>query len=150
MKVVVAGGTGFLGRPLVEALAAHRHDVVVLTRRGAATPASAGARAVHWDPNGATGPWAAELDGAGAVVNLAGESIAARRWSAEHKRRILDSRINATRSLVAAMRSVTVPPPVFVSGSAVGYYGPRSDEAVTETDAAGRDFLSFPRRRGAW
>src|SRR5438874_2680309 len=142
MKVVVAGGTGFLGRPLVEALAAHRHDVVVLTRRGAATPASAGARAVHWDPNGATGPWAAELDGAGAVVNLAGESIAARRWSAEHKRRILDSRINATRSLVGAIEAVASRPAIFVSGSAVGYYGPLGDEIVTETTPAGSDFLA--------
>jgi len=142
MKVVVAGGTGFLGRPLVEALAVHRHDVVVLTRRGAATPASAGARAVHWDPNGATGPWAAGLDGAGAVVNLAGESIAARRWSAEHKRRILDSRINATRSLVGAIEAVASRPAIFVSGSAVGYYGPLGDEIVTETTPAGSDFLA--------
>src|SRR5437660_2023 len=91
MKIVDDGAPGFLGRPLVDALAAHQHDVVVLTRGGAAAAPPAGARAVQWDPNGATGPWASELDGAGAVVNLAGESIAARRWSAEHKRRILDS-----------------------------------------------------------
>jgi hypothetical protein len=141
MKIVAAGGTGFLGRPLVEALTADRHEVVVLTRNGGAEP-SAGARAVHWLPNGETGPWAAELNGAGAVVNLAGESIAARRWSAEHKRRILESRVNATHSLVQAIRAATPPPAVFVSGSAVGYYGPLGDEIATETTPVGSDFLA--------
>jgi uncharacterized protein (TIGR01777 family) len=142
MKVVVAGGTGFLGRPLVEALAADRHDVVVLTRNGAAKPPPGGARAVPWLPNGDTGPWAAELNGAGAIVNLAGESIAGRRWSAEHKRRILDSRVNATHSLAGAIRAAATPPAVFVSGSAVGYYGPLGDEIATETTPAGSDFLA--------
>ena len=141
MKIIVAGGTGFLGRPLVEALAADRHEVVVLTRNGAATPPG-GARAVHWLPNGDAGPWAAELNGAGAIVNLAGESIAARRWSAEHKRRILDSRVNATHSLVGAIGTAAAPPSVFVSGSAVGYYGPLGDEIATETTPAGSDFLA--------
>ena len=140
MKIIVAGGTGFLGRPLVEALAADRHEMVVLTRNGAATPPG-GARAVHWLPNGDAGPWAAELNGAGAIVNLAGESIAARRWSAEHKRRILDSRVNATHSLVGAIGTAAAPPSVFVSGSAVGYYG-LGDEIVTETTPAGSDFLA--------
>ena len=141
MKIIVAGGTGFLGRPLVEALAADRHEMVVLTRNGAATPPG-GARAVHWLPNGDAGPWAAELNGAGAIVNLAGESIAARRWSAEHKRRILDSRVNATHSLVGAIGTAAAPPSVFVSGSAVGYYGPLGDEIATETTPAGSDFLA--------
>ena len=86
--------------------------------------------------------WAAELDGASAVVNLAGESIAARRWSAEHKRRILDSRINATHSLVGAIDAAASRPAVFISGSAVGYYGPLGDEIVTETTPAGSDFLA--------
>ena len=140
MKIVIAGGSGFLGRALTAALLAGGHDVVILTRTG--QPPGGRARAVAWSPAGETGPWSSDVNGADAVINLAGESIAGSRWSAAHKARIRDSRINATRSLVAAMRSVTVPPPVFVSGSAVGYYGPRSDEAVTETDAAGRDFLA--------
>src|SRR5206468_3252141 len=79
---------------------------------------------------------------AGAVINLAGESIAGKRWSAAHKRRILDSRLDATRSLVDAIRRAPVPPPLFVSGSAVGYYGRRGEEPVTETDPAGADFLA--------
>ena len=141
MKVVIAGGSGFLGRPLTAALVQDQHDVVVVGR-GAAGSLPRGARAVAWDPNGQTGPWAAEIDGAGAVVNLAGESIAGKRWTAVQKQRILDSRMLATRSLVAAIQAAAVPPSVFVSGSAVGYYGPRASEAATEETPAGSDFLA--------
>jgi uncharacterized protein (TIGR01777 family) len=140
MKIIVAGGTGFLGAPLVRALAAAGHDVAILTRRAA--PPSGGARAVVWTPDGDIGPWAREIDGAGAVINLAGESIAGHRWTAAHKQRILDSRVLATRSLVAAIRGAARPPQVFVSGSAVGYYGPHGDEVVTEETPAGHDFLA--------
>ena len=80
MKIVIAGGTGFLGQPLAAALAADGHDVVLLSRRGPRRGAI-GVRTVAWTPDGTAGPWAAEIDGAGAVVNLAGESIAARRWT---------------------------------------------------------------------
>src|SRR5436190_3969225 len=85
VKIVIAGGTGFLGRPLTERLLAEGHDVVVLTRGGASQMP---ARAVVWSPGddvGSGGRWAGEIDGAYAVVNLAGESIAGRRWSAAHK-----------------------------------------------------------------
>jgi uncharacterized protein (TIGR01777 family) len=142
MKIVLAGGTGFLGRPLAEALVRDRHEIVVLTRGGGAKPPPDGARAVQWLPNGATGPWAAAIDRADAIVNLAGESIAGSRWSAEHKRRILESRVNATRSLVEAARAAATPPPVLVSASAVGYYGPLGDEIATEGTPAGSDFLA--------
>jgi uncharacterized protein (TIGR01777 family) len=141
MKTVIAGGTGFLGAPLVRRLAADGREVVVLTRRPGA-PLPPGARAVAWTPSGAAGPWAAELDGAAAVVNLAGESIAGRRWTAAQKRRILDSRLLATRSLAVAIRAAATPPRVFLSGSAVGYYGPRGDEIVTEETPPGADFLA--------
>ena len=144
MKIVIAGGTGFLGRPLAAALARDGHDIVVLTRDAAGAPgsAAAGPRGVSWQPNGGSGPWAAEIDGAGAVVNLAGEAIAGKRWTAAQKQRILDSRVDATRSLAAAIRAAAVPPAVFVSGSAVGYYGPRGDERVSESQPAGSDFLA--------
>jgi uncharacterized protein (TIGR01777 family) len=138
MRVVIAGGTGFLGRPLSRALASDGHDVVVLTR--GSTDRSQ--RAVTWTPNGESGPWASTIDGADAVVNLAGESIAAKRWTAAQKQKILDTRVQATRSLVTAIRSVAVPPALFVSGSAVGYYGPRRDEVVTEDTPPGSDFLA--------
>jgi uncharacterized protein len=141
MRTVIAGGTGFLGRALARALVTAGHDVVNLTRRAPAGPSSNG-RGVAWLPDGQAGDWAREIDGATAVVNLAGESIAARRWSAAQKQRILDSRVRATRSLVNAIRQVAQPPRVFVSGSAVGYYGPRGDETVTEANAPGTDFLA--------
>ena len=138
MRIVIAGGTGFLGRPLASALAADGHDVVVLSRSAGGD----GPRRVAWAPDGTAGPWATAIDGAGAVVNLAGESIAARRWTAAQKNRILESRVRATRSLVEAIAKASAPPPVFVSGSAVGYYGPLADQVVTEDSPAGDDFLA--------
>jgi len=142
MRIVIAGGSGFLGRPLAAALAADGHDVVTLTRGSGPRRGQTRSRAVAWTPDGDTGPWAAEIDGAGAVVNLAGESIAGRRWSAAQKQRILDSRVHATRSLVSAIQAAEAPPPVFLSGSAVGYYGPRGDEVIPEDTPAGSDFLA--------
>ena len=129
MKMLIAGGTGFLGRPLAAALAADGHDVIVRGRGSAGSPQGASISA-------------ADVDGAGAVVNLAGESIAGRRWTAAQKQRILDSRVQATRSLVKAIQGAATPPPVFISGSAVGYYGPLGDAAVTEEAPAGSDFLA--------
>jgi uncharacterized protein (TIGR01777 family) len=139
VKIVIAGGTGFLGLPLTKQLAADGHDVVILSRKpGLEGPA----RAIAWSPDGSAGEWSKEIDGAHAVVNLAGASIAGRRWSAAHKREILDSRILATRSLAAAIARAGKPPSVLVSGSAVGYYGPLGDEPAVETTPAGSDFLA--------
>ena len=140
MRIVIAGGTGFLGSSLADALAANGAEVTILTR-------SAGSRAgrhrsVAWTPDGTAGPWADVVNGAAAVINLAGESIAAKRWSAERKRRILDSRVRPTRSLVAAIMGASNPPAVFLSGSAAGYYGPRGDEPLTEAAPPGADFLA--------
>jgi uncharacterized protein (TIGR01777 family) len=132
MRVVVAGGTGFIGRPLVSALLLRGDEVVVLSRSGSPHPPS-GAQVVRWSDE-----WRAAVGRADAVVNLAGESIAAGRWSPARKRRILESRVLATRSLAGAMAAGRV----LVSASAVGYYGPRGDEPVTEADSAGSDFLS--------
>ena len=92
-------------------------------------------------PRSRTGAWAAEVEGA-AVVNLAGESIGARRWSAAQKQRILESRVRATRSLAQAIRAAPRSALALISGSAVGYYGPLHDEVVREDHAAGSDFLA--------
>src|SRR5881394_3799844 len=140
MRIVIAGGTGFLGRPLAATLAADGHDVVALSR--SAGDGRDGLKRVNWSPDAGAGAWAHVVDGAGAVINLAGESIAGRRWSSAHKQRILESRVNASRSLAEAVRKAAAPPPVFVSGSAVGYYGPLGDEMVTEEAKAGDDFLA--------
>jgi len=142
VKIVIAGGTGFLGRPLTGRLAAEGHEVVILTR---GTASGLPARAVVWSPEddvSTAGAWVREIDGADAVVNLAGESIAGRRWSAAHKQRVLDSRVRATRSLAAAIAGASRPPSVFASGSAVGYYGSLGDELAVETTPAGSDFLA--------
>lgn len=149
MKVVISGGTGFLGRPLAELYAEEGHQVTVLTRRlpPAASEYEAGTGLpgithVGWAPDGSTGPWAAALDGADLAVNLAGESIGNRRWSPAQKARIRDSRLLATRSLVGAINAAPRPTGTLISGSAVGYYGPRGDEKVTEETPAGNDFLA--------
>ena len=142
MKVVVTGGTGFLGTPLVAQLRTAGHDVVVLTR-GRAAPGQ-----VTWLADGTVGPWATAIDGADAVINLAGESIAGRRWTAAHKARIRDSRILATRSIVAAIHAAARKTATLLNASAVGYYGSRGNETLTEESAPGEDFLAMVCR--AW
>lgn len=149
MRIVIAGGTGFLGSPLAEMYAEGGHDVRVLSRSlesgdtrhdpGTGVP---GITRVGWKADGAIGPWCTALEGADAVVNLSGESLASTRWSAESKKRFRESRLLATRSLAGAIRAASSPPAVLVSGSAVGYYGPRDDRPLTEADAAGTDFLA--------
>jgi uncharacterized protein (TIGR01777 family) len=141
MAIVIAGGTGFLGSALAHALADDGCVVAILTRSGGGkTPRKA--RFIEWKPDGSVGPWLFAIDGAEAVVNLAGESIAFRRWTAAQKKRILESRVMATRSLVEAIHKAGAPPPVFVSASAVGYYGPLGDEIAAEDHAPGSDFLA--------
>ena len=146
MRTIIAGGTGFLGRALARALVTAGHDVVGLTR-GAGRGPTSGGRTVSWTPDGQAGPWASEVDGATAVVNLAGESIAARRWSAAQKRRIHDSRVLATRSLVEAIRKARQPPQVFVSGSAVGLLRTARRRSRQRSQRAGHRF-PVARRRG--
>jgi uncharacterized protein (TIGR01777 family) len=140
VQIVIAGGSGFLGRALVRRLEHDGHRVRVLTRR----PTSD--RDVAWMPtadgeHAQPGPWAQALDGVDAVVNLAGEGIADRRWSEQRKRALRASRLLPTRSLVTAIRSVARPPAAFISGSAVGYYGPHGNELVTESTPPGADVL---------
>jgi uncharacterized protein (TIGR01777 family) len=143
MKIVIAGGSGFLGRALSGRLVADGHQVLVLTRGGGKSRPWEGARSTaSWVPDGTAGDWASALDGADAVVNLAGASIGDARWTTARKTTILDSRVDATRSLVAVVGGLTTPPSVFVNSSAQGYYGDRGDEELSEDAAAGRDFLA--------
>lgn len=143
MRIIIAGGSGFLGSALTPHLAAQGHQVVILTRqRPASLPGQQGVTYVTWSPNGQTGPWATALDAADAVINLSGESIAAKRWSNAQKQKIRESRLLATRSLTAAIRGAARAPKVLISGSAVGYYGDRGEETLTEASAPGDDFLA--------
>jgi uncharacterized protein len=143
MHIVIAGGSGFLGTALSRTLAAEGHDVTILTRESSRTgPGQPHVSFLPWEPNGNAGPWANAIDGATAVINLAGESIAARRWSAAQKQKLRNSRLLATKSLTTAIRQAARAPAVFISGSAVGYYGNRGDETITEASAPGTDFLA--------
>lgn len=152
MHIVLAGGTGFLGQAVAGTLQRDGHSLTVLTRRPPAQTAlmtaaltadatAAPPAAVTWTPNGEAGPWASVLDGADVVINLAGEPIAGGRWSAARKQRIADSRILATRSITAGIAAALTPPRLLLNASGVGYYGPCGDEVVTESHAAGDDFL---------
>lgn len=143
-RVVIAGGTGFLGSALAAALGGQGYATVVLTRRRPA-PGE-----VQWAPTGQSGEWAAALDDAAAVVNLAGEPLEAGRWTAERKAVIDDSRTRATRSLTVAIGEARHPPPVFLSSSAIGYYGPHEDEVLTESSPAGTDFLATVCNQWEW
>lgn len=142
MRVTLTGATGLIGTRLVGELRARGDEVTVLTRDPAkARAALDGVEAVAWpDPAGEPAP-AAALAGRDAVVNLAGEPVA-QRWSDEVKRRILGSREQGTRNLVAGMRAAAPPPAALVSSSAAGYYGAHGDERLDEQTPPGSDFLA--------
>ncbi len=147
MRVVITGGTGLIGRALSTDLVSDGHEVFVLSRapeRVKGLPA--GVRAERWDARTAEG-WAYLADGADAIVNLAGANLAGQsffpsRWTDERKREIRDSRINAGRAVVQAVEEANLKPRVVIQSSAVGYYGFRGDERVSEDAPAGNDFLS--------
>jgi uncharacterized protein (TIGR01777 family) len=140
MKIVVAGGTGFLGRPLCAALVKSGHEVIVLTRGPfGRTPTG---RAVTWNPEAPEASWLKEVDGADVVMNLSGESIADGRWTSARKEALLHSRTVSTRALVAAVQAAGRRPSVFIGGSGVGYYGSTGDAILDESSPAGTDFLA--------
>ncbi len=137
MNITLTGATGFIGARLVERLRSEGHQLRLLTRRP--RPDGEGPRYFAWDAEKDEPP-PESLHHANAVINLAGEPVA-RRWNDDVKRRIRDSRVNGTRRLVEAL-SVTSPrPEVLISGSAIGYYGNRGDEILTEASPPGKGFL---------
>jgi uncharacterized protein (TIGR01777 family) len=140
LRIAVAGGSGWIGHALCRALSVDGHDVAVLTR-DVHTSIPSGSRRVVWDAR-LPGDWVSEVGSADAVVNLAGAAVAPRRWTAHRRAVLRTSRIEPTAALVAAMRQAARPPAVFVSTSAVGYYGDRGDEPVAEADPPGQDFLA--------
>jgi hypothetical protein len=142
MRIIITGGSGLIGRPLAASLAAGGHEVIVLSRapqRVAGLPA--GVRAERWDGSTAAG-WASLADGAGAIVNLAGENIGEGRWTAERKQRIIRSRVDAGAAVVDAVQRAAVRPGMVLQASGVGYYGPHGDEKLTEQVGLGRDWLA--------
>ena len=136
MKILVSGSHGLVGKALIKSLTSDGHEIVRLVR---GKPSGAGE--IEWHPNQGTLD-AASLEGLDAVVHLAGESIASGRWSDEKKRAIRDSRVKGTALLSDTLAKLSQPPAVFVSASAIGYYGNRGDELLTEKSLAGNDFLA--------
>src|SRR5262249_12675372 len=132
MRILVTGGTGFVGAALCHALRGAGHEVTVVTR----DPEHVDGAAIGWE--GVSGA----VRTSDALVNLAGEPLAARRWSARQKQLIRDSRVVATRTLMDAMAAGTPRPAVLVNASAVGYYGPRGDEPLDERAGPGTGFLA--------
>jgi uncharacterized protein (TIGR01777 family) len=131
MKILISGAGGVIGGSLVPHLRARGHEVVRLVRR---PPGGSDER--YWNPaGGELDPGV--FDGVDAVVNLSGAGIGDRRWNDARRREILDSRIDTTGLLAGTMASLDAPPSLFVSASAIGYYGNRGDEVLTETSPAG-------------
>ena len=148
MKVVIAGGTGVIGRALIADLAGAGNELIVLSRnpdqhQGVMPD---GVAVERWDGQ-PDGEWAALVDGADAVVNFAGENLAGdgflpERWTGDKKRRLRQSRIDSGQAVVEAIAAAKQKPKVLVQSSAIGYYGPRGDEPITEAEPAGDDFLA--------
>ncbi|HVW27718.1 MAG TPA: TIGR01777 family oxidoreductase [Polyangiaceae bacterium] len=141
-KIVISGGTGFIGRAVVRALLARGDDVTVLTRdpERAAGNAPARARFESWASEGDAFP--KSIVGSSAVIHLAGHPAVGARWSQKVKQEIIESRVSSTERLVAAMRAADVRPDVFVCASAIGYYGAHQDEPLDETSPPGDGFLA--------
>ena len=137
MRVLISGSHGLVGQALIESLTNDGHEIHRLVRRGRAV----GSPEIEWHPN--QGLIDAEhLEGLDAVVHLAGESIASGRWSAQKKEKIRDSRVKGTRLLSRSLEQLSRPPSSFICASAIGYYGNRGDQVLTEESPPGSDFLS--------
>ena len=138
MKLLVTGGTGFIGAALCRTLGQQGHDVLALSRSPDRHRPTPGLRVLSWNSE----EWRRAIEGMDGVINLAGEPLVAARWSARQKRIIQESRLESTRTLIEALASSPKRPGVLINASAVGYYGPRGDEVLAETDAPGSGFLA--------
>lgn len=138
MKVLISGGSGLVGSALTQSLRADGHSVFHIVRPGR-TPAPGD---VRWDPSSATVDVPA-LEGFDAIIHLSGASIAGGRWTDNRKKELRSSRVDSTRVLVDSLERLKRPPRVFVCASAIGYYGSRGDELLTESSGYGNDFLAI-------
>jgi uncharacterized protein (TIGR01777 family) len=138
MKIVVAGGSGFLGEPIVKRLLARGDDVVVLTRNPLHVDAG---RAMQWDAR-SQGAWSDEAASADVVINLAGENVGEGRWTNERRKRMVASRLEATAAIVEALRRDPSRTRTLINASAVGYYGNGGDEVLDERSPRGDGFLA--------
>ena len=137
MKVLVTGSTGLVGSALLPFLKSKGHEVFRLVR----SQAKAGPAEIYWNPEQGIDD-TSRLEGMDAVIHLAGENISEGRWTEEKKARIRDSRVRGTRVLSETLARLAAPPRALLSASAVGYYGDRGDEIVSEESPPGSDFLA--------
>ncbi|MBM4263407.1 MAG: TIGR01777 family protein [Deltaproteobacteria bacterium] len=141
MKLVITGASGFIGSALVQQLWKDFHSLVLLSRNPRRQEEGSSTKTyLSWQP-GQSGAWEQSVDGADGVINLAGEPIAGKRWSVKQKQKLRSSRIETTQALVSAIAKAKVKPKFFLSASAVGYYGDRGDELLTEESPPSNDFL---------
>ncbi len=142
MRVIITGATGFIGTALCRELG-RDYEVIALSRNAEGTRQSLGsmAKVVQWDARTPAG-WDREADGAHAIINLAGENLASGRWNQARKSRILQSRLDAAKAVVEAVKRVHNKPKVVILASAIGYYGPRQDEQLDEASKPGEGFLA--------
>ena len=142
MRVAISGSSGLIGTALAESLRADGHQVQRLVRsQPASSPASGDAGAIAWDPVAGTID-AAALEGLDGVVHLAGAGVGDKRWTEARKRVVLDSRTEGTGLLAQTLAALDAPPRVFVSGSAIGYYGDGGDTVLTEDSPHGEGYLA--------
>jgi uncharacterized protein (TIGR01777 family) len=143
MNIVIAGGTGFIGRALCASLGLDGHQVSLLTRRREEVQQSGGSAVtvIEWNGRGA-GTWERCLDGADAVINLAGAPIADGRWTDARKRLLTDSRVLTTRSLIEALSRCSPKPRTLINASGIGYYGASDDHVLNEGAQRGHGFLA--------
>ncbi|HEV2706920.1 MAG TPA: TIGR01777 family oxidoreductase [Pyrinomonadaceae bacterium] len=141
MKIIVTGSTGLVGRALVRALLADGHQVTRMVRGASQTSDAQATATVRWDVDAGVVADPSALEGHDAVVHLAGESVS-EKWTPERKRRILESRVRGTRLIAETIAALERRPKVLVSASAIGFYGDRGEELLTEASASGGDFLS--------
>ena len=144
MRVAVTGGTGFIGQAVIRALRERGDSVIALSRDIFRAKEILGdcIELVHWEAGGRPGPWEGEISRSDAVVNLAGESIFAKRWDSAYKSRIWSSRVEGTRQIVEAIGRQQQRPGILINASAIGVYGARGDEPLDESEAPGHDFLA--------
>jgi uncharacterized protein (TIGR01777 family) len=140
MKILITGSSGLVGTALTQGLLRAGHTVCRLVRPGTSAPGSSQGFDVSWNP--ATGELGGAAVGADAAINLAGASIADGRWTLQRKQLLRSSRTETTRALVAALAKMAARPRVLISASAIGYYGNRGDEILTEASTSGNDYLS--------
>lgn len=141
MRILIAGGSGLLGKALIQRLVAQKHTVWVLSRHPETATVLSDVHFIKWDGKTTQG-WGDRINAVDAVINLAGENIGASRWTAARKAQIRASRVEAGQAIVAAIRQAAQKPTVLIQASGVGAYGPTGDQVVDETAPYGTDYLS--------